>query len=127
MFFFSTKNIPFIRALVINGIVNTVETPPTHILRPKLYAYSASGLCTEVVSTLKLACNGAGAEVDCLPRDMPVIVSLLAPGGYHLNVAASSGGWSIDHTDYRPTCVAALDSSVSGMEVMFFMLVHYMG
>ena len=56
---------------------------------------SSTGLCAEVVSALKPACSGPGAEVDSHPRDMLVIVSLLSPEGHGLRVVASSTGWEI--------------------------------
>lgn len=56
-----------------------------------------TGLCAEVVSALTPSCSGVGAEIDCHPRNMPIIVALLNPGGHHFRVAASSTEWGIGH------------------------------
>lgn len=56
-----------------------------------------TGLCAEVVLALKPACSRTGAEVDCHPRNMSVIVTLLNPGGHRFRVAASSSEWGIGH------------------------------
>lgn len=74
-----------------------------------------------MVSALKPVCTGAGVEIDCEPRDMLTIVSLLESGGYRLPVAASSTGWSLDQSDCLATGAGTVGSSVGGMQVIYLL------
>lgn len=75
-------------------------------------------LCTEVVTAIEVVCKGAGAEVDCPPRNMLAMLGLLSPGGYRLRVAAKSTGWGINHVDCAVEGLTAAGNSVGESEVM---------
>lgn len=79
--------------------------------------YCLTGLCVEAVSALKPACAGAGAEVDCPPRDVATIVTLLTCGGYRLSVVASSDGWTADCAQCSARGAEGAGRSIGGMEV----------
>ncbi|CAM9439190.1 unnamed protein product, partial [Laminaria digitata] len=79
-------------------------------------SFFTADVCAEVVSALRPVCTGAGVEIDCEPRDMLTLVSLLESGGYRLPVAASSAGWSFDHVDCLATGIGTVGSSIGGTQ-----------
>lgn len=85
---------------------------------PLLLRVVNTDLCTKVVTTIEAVCKGAGAEVDCPPRNMLAMLGLLSPGGYRLRIAAKSTGWGISHVDCAKEGLTAAGNSVGESEVM---------
>lgn len=86
--------------------------------RPLHVACVQTDLCADMVTAIEVVCNGAGAEVDCPPRNMLGIFGLLSPGGYRLRVAATSKEWDVNHIDWAKDGLTAACNSVGESEVM---------